>query len=132
MLAGISLLIFFSYKLYRPSCLNLSIQTHLNSHCNNIFCFAKERIKFYNWWHHFSHKYDFSLKYSAHYTTSGLMRKMIQEISFTDKIYQINYLLRINCFNFSSLGVKSLINKIYQRELILLVFHCFYSFPWAF
>lgn len=75
MLADIGLLIFFSYNLNRPSCLNLSMQAHLNSHCNNIFCFAKERIKFYNQWHQSSHKFDFSLKYSAHYTTSGLIRK---------------------------------------------------------
>lgn len=132
MLADVSLLIFFSYNLNRPLCLNLSIQTQLNSHCNNIFCFSKERIKFYNRWHHSSYKFDFSLKYPAHYTTNGLIIKMIQGISFTDKIYQINYLLRISCFNFSFLGVKILINKIYQRELILLVFHCLYSFTWAF
>lgn len=59
------------------------------------------------------------LSYSADYITSTLIRKLIQGLGFTDKIYQINYLLRINYFNVS-FEVKSLINKIYQREVILL------------
>ena len=71
-----------------------SIQVYLKFHCNNRLCFAKERRKFYNWWHK-SQNHDFFLKYSVD-VTSGLIRKLIQGIGSTDKIDQINYLLRMN------------------------------------